>query len=230
MWKSKKYQYRLTVSSGISTANKLYTGAYKAIEIKDIVYQGNCCPRSTLMNSLAETGSLSLIFKVEIRYLGDPICRQKRYCTTNAKLERMDQYVNLLNDSTFCDFTFIVKGKSFNVHKSILASASETMRAMFTTNLNEFVQGECRIDHIEPTVFQHMLQFIYAGIISAEIDNIAVDLYKAAHYYRIEKLTEICGENIRFNLNASNALDIYELSTLYDMEDVKTDAWKIIKW
>ena len=60
--------------------------------------------------------------------------------------------------------------------------------------------------------------------------NIAMDLYKAAHYYRIEKLMEICEKSIHFSLSISNAQQIYELSTLYDMEEVKLDAWHIVKW
>lgn len=40
----------------------------------------------------------------------------------------------------------------------------------------------------------------------------------------------LCKENIHFRLNDRNALEIYELAALYDMKDVKIDAWNIFKW
>lgn len=134
-----------------------------------------------------------------------PIFCQKKHGTINSKLQLMDQYSRLLKNTTFFDFTFIVKGKPFKVHKNILASESETMQVMFTAQLKESVQGACIGDDIEPDIFQHMLQFIYAGIAPANLDDLSTDLYKAAHYYRIVKLMEIC-------------------------EQRRMDAWKIVKW
>lgn len=230
MWKSKKYKYRLSGFIGIPATNKIFESNCKAIDEKRIVDYSASCYRTALINSLSKTGSLYLTFKLEVIHFEDPIFRQKTLCTTHAKLERMDQYLNLLNDSTFSDFTFFVKGTNFKVHKAVLASQSETMRAMFTINLKEFVQGECIVDHIEPDIFQHMLRFIYSGNIAVnEFENISIDLYKAAHYYRIETLMEMCKENIHFRLNVCNALEIYELTTFYDMEDVKADAWRVVK-
>lgn len=231
LFKTHKFQYRVSGAAGISNQKpkKVFESTFKTIDRKYIVDLSNKCIATSMINSL-ELGSLFLTLKLEIMYHAGPIFCESKYCTTNANVKVMDQYLNLLNDSTFSDFTFTVKGRKFKVHKNILASESETMRAMFTTNLRECIQAECVIDHIEPHIFQLMLQFIYAGKIPTDLDNISMDLYRAAHYYRIEKLMDMCKENIHFRLSVPNAQEVYELATLYDMKDVKVDAWKIVKW
>ncbi|KAG4077881.1 hypothetical protein HA402_013815 [Bradysia odoriphaga] len=89
---------------------------------------------------------------------------------------------------------------------------------------------ECAIvDDIEPNIFQNMLQFIYAGVIPANLEDISVDLYKAADYYWIVKLIEICKEDIHFRLRVGKAIERFELATIYNIDDMRMDAWKIIK-
>lgn len=229
LFKSNNFQYRVSGTTGLSKPQKVFESSFKTIDRKYIVDLSNKCPATITINA-QEFGSLFITLNLEIMYRAGPIFCQTKYGTTNAKLEIMDQYLNILNDSTFSDFTFNVKGTKLKVHKNILASVSETMRTMFTTNFKESVQSECIVDHLEPDIFQLMLQFIYAGQIPVDLDNISIDLYRAAHYYRIVRLMDICKENIHFQLSVSNAEEIYELATLYDMEDVKVDAWKIVKW
>lgn len=224
-----KFQYRISGTSGSSKSIKLFDRDFKHIDRQRIFDRSNTCPRNRLINSL-EFGSLFLTFKLEIKHPAYPIFGQKKNCRITKRLEVIDQNVRLLNGATFSDFAFIVKGIKIKVHKCILAGESETMRTMFSTNLKESVRAECIVDHIEPDIFHHMLRFIYAKIIPVDLDNVSKDLYKAAHYYRIKKLMEICENSIYFSLSVSNAQEIYELSTLYDMEEVKLDAWQIVKW
>lgn len=221
--KSKKYQYRVSSWSG---SNEKALSSFEIIDrlkiVKDVAIQN-------VPELLSKNGSLILTLQVEIGYWTDPVSQHERLFKTKLNQKLVNQYFNLLNDATFSDFTFVVKGRSFRVHKSILASESEIMRAMFTTHFKESVHGECQVDDIEPDIFQYMLQFVYAGLIPENLDYVSMDLYKAAHYYRIEKLMDRCKENIRFILAVSNAIEIYELSALYDIEDIKVDAWKIVK-
>lgn len=228
LWKSKKNEYRFSGTLGESGESfKIFEGNFTIIDTAEIRDSSCYTDRSTLIHSGTE--SLILFFTLEIKQIMIPITRHRRNCATNGKLKLVDQYLNLLNDSTFSDFTFTVKGTNFKVHKNILAIESEPMRAMFTSNLREAASAECNVDHIEPDIFKHMLHFIYAGIISPNLDDISIELYKAADYYRIVKLMEICKENICFNVSATNALKIYELATFYDMEDLKADAWSVIR-
>lgn len=137
-----------------------------------------CAEKKTLLNLVSKEGRLTIELQVELKYTPDPISFRKQLCSKNTKLQLADQYSSLLNDETYSDFTFIVQGKSFKVHKNILANVSETMRTMFASQLKETMKGECHVEDIEPSVFQNMLQFIYAGIIPANLDDVSFALYK----------------------------------------------------
>lgn len=193
------------------------------VEICDKTY----VTHTNLKRFITPDGLLTVTLHVEFQSTGNSIVFQQRQ--QKSMLQFIDQGSNLLNDATFSDFTFIVKSKTFKVHKNILANESETMRAMFTNELKESVEGQCVVDDIEPDVFHNMLEFIYAGMISANLEDVAIDLYKAAHYYRIVKLMDICKECIHSRLTNDNSMDVYELATMYEMEDVRMDAWKIVK-
>lgn len=226
LWKSKQYLYR--ISGTFNTKNveqrAIFGGEFKNVGQSEIT--ATLPYRGDLLNS----ESLVVAIKLEIKHIGDTILRQKKYTSKDARREVFKQYLNILNDPTFSDFTFIVKGKSFKVHKAIIASASEIMRKMITTNLKESMQGECIVDNIEHHVFEHILHFIYAGEIPVNLGDVSMELFKAAHYYGITKLIEICKEDIHFRLSVENALEVCELATVYDIEDLKIDAWKIAKW
>ncbi|KAG4077823.1 hypothetical protein HA402_013757 [Bradysia odoriphaga] len=214
--------------SGTSGSVNLFESGYLNVGKGEFLHSSSV-EKQSLLNLLSKDGTLIVVLQVELKYKLDPMSFQKRHCSTNTKLQLADQYSSLLDDATHSDFTFIVKDKSFKVHKNILASVSETMRAMFASQYKETSEGACRVDDIEPNIFHSMIQFIYAGVIPANLEDISVDLYKVADYYRIAKLMEICKEAIHFRLISSNALGVYELATLYNIEDVRLDAWKIVK-
>jgi hypothetical protein len=135
----------------------------------------------------------------------------------------------MLNDSKYSDFTFIIKRRKFKVHKAILGAASPVFDRLFSTAMAEARTNEAKIDAIEPNIFESLLRFIYGGKLPENLASVAVDLFKAAHYYEIEDLKLVCEREVEEKLSEENAIQFYELAYVYDMKDLKTDAWKIIK-
>lgn len=137
----------------------------------------------------------------------------------------------ILNQSKYSDFTFVVSGKRFKVHKCILAAASPVFDKIFSSKMKETHTNECYVVDIDPDIFSHLLRFIYFGELSENIedDNKLLKLYAAAHYYQIGKLVEICKQIKHFNLSEENAAETYLWAITYDLKDVMIDAWKIIK-
>lgn len=178
---------------------------------------------------VSTNGSLSLIAKLEIENVGEKILR-KMNNKQIADRYNLKQYQSILNDPTFSDFTFTVQDKEFKVHKAILAGSSEVMRKLFTTDLLESNQGQCKVADIEADTFQHLLTFIYTGQIPVNMDGISIKLLEAAHYYGISDLVEICKQNLQYKITAENVFEIFEFATIYDLEEVKLEAWKIVKW
>ena len=136
----------------------------------------------------------------------------------------------MLNDSTFSDFTYIVQGREFKVHKCILANASPVMAKMLTTDMEEAKSNKCLIEHIKSDTFSHLLEFVYSGNFGENFSGTdAIALYDAAYYYEIGDLIEICSQSIRCMLTVENAVELYKWAQPYDLEELKADAWLIIK-
>jgi BTB/POZ domain len=135
----------------------------------------------------------------------------------------------LLTDLTFSDFTFVVRGKEFKVHRNILGLASPVMMELFTADMIEKREGICKVDNIEPPVFKAMLDFVYCQNYSV-INNTKLPLlYEAAHYFEIDSLLKYCDKRIQKQLTEANAITTYEFAYRYDLEELKSKSWVIIK-
>lgn len=137
----------------------------------------------------------------------------------------------ILNESKYSDFVFIVQGKQFKVHKSILAAASPVFDKLFSADLIESRTNECDVKDMEPTIFQYLLSFIYSGELPENLHegNTARILFAAAHRYQIGELVDVCKQVEHFKLSVENAEEMYKWAFTYDLDDIKMDAWNIIK-
>jgi len=135
----------------------------------------------------------------------------------------------MLKNPTFSDFTFIVKGKEFKVHKNILAEASPYFLTLFTTDVKKSRRNESEINNIEPDIFGYLLDFTYGGDLPENISQLAKALCEAAHIYCLDDLKKICEQEFYEALSVENALEIYNWAWLYDVDDLKMKAWEIIK-
>lgn len=178
--------------------------------------------------ALINNDKLQLTFIMRFKYSGHPRLRQKLYNPTAHKDTLLGNFRKLFEDPVLSDFKFVVKGREFKVHRSVLAAASPMLRKMFTIDMAENKEGESRVEHIEPEAFGDMLKFVYCGEMSDKSD--ARELYIAADYYQIEPLKKICEQEVHSSLNFMNALEIFAWAHPYDeLEALKYDAWDVIK-
>lgn len=103
------------------------------------------------------------------------------------------------------------------------------MHKLFMANFNESEKQYCFVDEIEPEIFEYLLQFIYTGELPKNLKDVSKSLYDAANYYEIDELKEICKQKTHETLSLENALEIYKWSHPYDMTDLKTESWEIVK-
>lgn len=139
---------------------------------------------------------------------------------------------DLLYDSTFADFKFVVGNKEFKVHKCILASVSDVFKTLFTVDMVEKKSNECKMKDVSPKVFEMLLEFIYTRRIQ-DIGSLAFDLYELANYYHIEDLKKICStfivKMLRSHISSEEALKIYEFAHKYELTNLSQDCWSVIK-
>lgn len=131
---------------------------------------------------------------------------------------------SMLDDPQFCDFKFIINEREFNVHKCILAAASDVFVKIFKVNENFWKVNDVRED-----VFYSLLVFIYREKVPANLNDIAIKLFEASDYFKIDQLKEICSKVIHANLSTENALEIYNWAFIYDLEILKSKAWELVK-
>lgn len=169
-------------------------------------------------------------FKFHVKILGItdiPVSKKLIDPLNIAKVVALGNIRSMLDNAIFSDFKFIVKGKEFNVHKSVLAAASPVFLKMFTTNMTDCHNNECHIDIFEPEIFRQMLHFIYCGQISKNSDS----LYELAHHYELNVLKDLLRQEIHSEMNEDNAMEMYNLAYKYDddLKELKQAAWEIIK-
>lgn len=150
------------------------------------------------------------------------------YNSSEVYRDMIRSYSKMLHDPEFADYTFVVKGKEFKVHKAVLAAASPFFVRLFRSKMEESLNNICRVDSIDPEIFEMILKFIYEAKLPEDFKSVGVNLYKAAHYYELERLTKICEREIRSHLTAANALESYKLAYIYELDELKAEAWEIV--
>lgn len=183
---------------------------------------------SSYAKCLDEDGTLNFDVNVSIKHFENS--EKKTANDQNVIREQvLNNFSGLFDNPSYSDFTIKLKGKEFKTHRAILAASSPVFRKMFETEMQESISNECKVNEIEPDIFEHMLRFIYCGKMPENLSEIAFLLYDAAHYYEVLSLKQICLTDIQSRLSADIALEIYYWAYDYDMEELKADAWKIVK-
>lgn len=178
---------------------------------------------------LTSSGSLVLNVEVIINLQKEPPKKVIKENTSFLNKYIVDNIEKMLEDSRFSDFKFIVQGKEFKVHRAILASTSSVFARMFTAGMTETHNAECKVEDIEPDIFDHLMRFIYCGKLPEDLAAVSMKLYESAHYYEIEQLKEICRQEFSSILKTENAVKIFEWACHYEENELKMEAWLIIK-
>lgn len=234
-WKTSKFEFEVNCSTvdknlpnNATNRRKVFQLATTAID-KEVMTISADVRRNFVISSCSKINSLMLEIKVSIKYFGSASIRSKGYDPYAENNEILANVRGLYNNPNFTDFIFIVKNKEFKVHKNIVAAASQVFMKLFTTDMEEKRSNECTIDHIEPEIFQKLLECIYKGKVSDDLEDYAKELYSAADYYGIERLKTLCKTEVHESLNQENAFDTFKWACRYNLDDLKCDSWEILK-
>lgn len=136
----------------------------------------------------------------------------------------------LIDSSDLSDFTYVVQGKEFKVHKLILSLASPVFRSTFECGLDETRDNKAIVTDCDPGMFQHLLNFIYKGDLPDNIQEIVLDLFKLAHVYQIQPLQNICLNRIMLTqLSQDSVVELYDAAITYELDRLKNNCWTFIK-
>jgi BTB/POZ domain len=140
-----------------------------------------------------------------------------------------DKYENLLCNGEFSDFTFVCSDEEkIPAHKCILSIQCPIFAAMLRATMNEKKSNEAVIKDIDSETMTELLRFIYSRKVN-EIEEINVDLFKAAEKYKIQELEDRCISSMVDTLH-EDVLNILMTADIYDKKILKANCIDFIKW
>jgi len=141
--------------------------------------------------------------------------------TKTGAFQQFLQNLGNLHSEGHSDLTIQAGGKEFKALKHVLMSRSEIFKAMFSCpNSTEAQTGILKIENIRAEVIEVLISWTHTFKVN-NLDEIAEDLFRAAHKYQIELLMKICAQSIAKSLTLENMTPRIILAYTYDVEDLK---------
>ncbi|GFO16760.1 BTB/POZ domain-containing protein 8 [Plakobranchus ocellatus] len=101
------------------------------------------------------------------------------------------------------DCCLVVKGKKFPAHKCVLSARSEYFEAMLGGQWSESLLTEITLEGVSATAVQHLLLFLYGGLVTLPIDDASMDLldlFLVADMYGVSSLNKVLSFYLRRDL------------------------------
>ncbi|XP_034840229.1 actin-binding protein IPP [Maniola hyperantus] len=126
-------------------------------------------------------------------------------------------------DGRFCDIDLISGKTKVQAHRVVLAASCEYFDAMFNVGLEESQKGRVVLPSVPPGILPLIIDFIYTGEIV--IDKATVQhLMIAADMFQLRELVIGCGEFLKRELHASNALGIFRFAENHNCTELAEEA------
>ena len=119
---------------------------------------------------------------------------------------------DMIDNDEYSDVLFRLDDGVVHAHKMILSNRCEFFAAMFRSGMRETIEGEITLPNVSKKVFLALMEYVYTDSVVMEVD-VAVDLFKLADIYGLERLTNICVSVVKRNLNTLNATSILQHAT-----------------
>ncbi|KAI1722545.1 BTB/POZ domain-containing protein [Ditylenchus destructor] len=172
--------------------------------------------RDVLFPQISPADSITVLVEIDVAVETITTQCDEPLGVCNYEKQLADDYLKLLKEDLLTDFTIKVNDKEIRVHKAILAARSPVFSAMLSHEAtSESKTGILVIQDVEFNVVKEMLNFIYCGRSSSEINELASDLLIAADKYRLDELKSHCERCLVQALNQENACHLLIIGDMY---------------
>ncbi|CAD5206938.1 unnamed protein product [Bursaphelenchus okinawaensis] len=186
-------------------------------------------PRQKVLNSVRADDSLHIV--CEIQTVPDfnrvpSIVYKKESVINQNQLMRdfIGRFHDMYETGDGTDFVIECGDKTFNVHKFVLMTHSDVLRAMFKHSLEETKNGRMKMSDCCPDAVAQMLYYMYSGSLPQEFEyEHASPLMQIADKYALEPLKLLCQEKLIQRLNAANVIQMLVMAD-YQNATVLLDA------
>lgn len=159
--------------------------------------------------------------------LSKALSKAEIYKTQEFPKKVLKGFEDLWSSRLFSDFTIIVEGTEFAVHKNILAMHSEVFKAVFEIDLERRKVFRMTIPGFTASAFEDFLGFLYTGKLQNELN--AKELLSLAVKYGIPELKIISEDILINNLDESNVIEALTIANLHDLDSLMNGATTFIK-
>ncbi|CAM0902586.1 unnamed protein product [Alopecurus aequalis] len=162
--------------------------------------------------------------------LGDG-CFTIRYVLTvsneSPPMELPGDLERILRDGSAVDVRFCVGGQEFGAHRSVLAARSPVFRAQLVGPMAEKDMRCIKVVDLEPDIFDMMLRYIYTDSLPPCEDEggysttVMQHMLVAADRYGIERLKQMCEEELCKRIDVETVIFTYALATQHQCNRLK---------
>eukprot|EP00092_Neocalanus_flemingeri_P016324 GFUD01017671.1.p1 GENE.GFUD01017671.1~~GFUD01017671.1.p1 ORF type:complete len:379 (-),score=108.20 GFUD01017671.1:35-1126(-) len=134
---------------------------------------------------------------------------------------------SLMLDAKHSDVVLECQGEKFHCHKSILGARSTVFSKMFDANMKEATIGLVVINDVEPDIVDKMVEFIYTGDVTKQVEDLAKVVY-VADKYRLEGLLDFCFRKFDIDRDDDQLVEMLILADKHNLDQFKDLAMKRI--
>eukprot|EP00092_Neocalanus_flemingeri_P033278 GFUD01036190.1.p1 GENE.GFUD01036190.1~~GFUD01036190.1.p1 ORF type:complete len:365 (-),score=99.10 GFUD01036190.1:56-1150(-) len=147
--------------------------------------------------------------------------------TVMDNTSRLAAMKSLMLDAKHSDVVLECQGEKFNCHKSILGARSTVFTKMFDANMKEAASVLVGINDVEPDIVQTMVEFIYTGDVTKQVEDLAKVVY-VADKYRLEGLLDFCFRKFDIDRDDDQLVEMLILADKHNLDQFKDLAMKRI--
>ncbi|KAI3385122.1 hypothetical protein SNEBB_002581 [Seison nebaliae] len=147
----------------------------------------------------------------------------------------IEDFGRLLTNQCFIDHHDVIiriEGQEFFLHRIILAARSEYFRALFYDGMKEASMKIIELKCMKKRTFERIIQYIYTGTINFmnESERELLELLAVVHEYGFGELEDALSQFMEHLLHHSNAVHIYEMARLYQLDRLMEMAARHIEY
>ncbi|XP_033221404.1 leucine-zipper-like transcriptional regulator 1 homolog [Belonocnema kinseyi] len=139
---------------------------------------------------------------------------------TSRCCEFLQDYEPFFNSETLSDIEIHVGEKKYRSHKLILAARSPVFRGMLMSNMKEALSNFVEIKDMSADVFEELLRHMYTGKVE-NLQNLGLEILKAADKYDLDHLKNVCEEFINKRLTHENVVNIVKIADTHNANFLK---------
>jgi hypothetical protein len=132
-------------------------------------------------------------------------------------------FKQIFNSPLGSDVTLAVEGHTgppIYAHRIILASRSDTFKAMLFQGMSESTQKDIVFKDISFSILSLLVEYLYTDTVEVNAQNV-VDLFVAADKFQVNRLRSIC-ENFFFqNISEENVCNVLELADRFHARQLR---------